>query len=60
METQTRSLTWEKRKDAATTDLVRHQGTLVEGWSLARGEDEGWQGAKAAASGAQRGTGAEP
>jgi hypothetical protein len=45
-----------KRKDAAATDLVHHRGTLVEGWPRARGEDEGWRGAKAAASGAQRET----
>jgi hypothetical protein len=42
----------EKRKDAATTDLVHH---LV----LARGEDKGRHGAKATTSAVQRGTGAE-
>jgi hypothetical protein len=59
METQTRSLTGKKREDATTIDLVHHRGTLVEGWLPARGEDEGRCDAKAAASGAQRGTGAK-
>jgi hypothetical protein len=44
-----------KREVATATDLVHHRGTLVEGWPPAWGEDEGRCGARATASGAQRG-----